>query len=145
MTKDEFISYIRGVIDMEIETAKRINPISYKDEKYKIIEKFKEPINDNPVAPQEPQYELIGALKLIEDALNKIEQQPPLQTFPTPLTENPVPGTAEPYTIPYQPYTPPYRGGEPCNPYYPPFKVGDIWCNTTNTTLNNDNINLTTK
>ena len=122
MTKDEFISYIRGIIDMENENIKR----------------------QKKLHPQEV-IVLIPTLKLIEDALNKIDHQPPLQTQSTPLTENPVPGIAEPYTVPYQPYTSPYRGGEPYNPYYPPFKVGDVWCNTTNTTLNNDNINLTTK
>jgi hypothetical protein len=30
MTKEEFITYVRAIIDMEIETAKRVNPTNKK-------------------------------------------------------------------------------------------------------------------
>jgi len=72
MTKEEFIIYVRAIVDMEIETAKKTNPIFPKDERYKTPEGLKEFVADPTVASQEPQYELIGALKLIEEALNKI-------------------------------------------------------------------------
>ncbi len=35
MTKEEFIVYVKAIIDMEIEVAKRTNPIFPKDERYK--------------------------------------------------------------------------------------------------------------
>ena len=96
MTKEEFITYVRAIIDMEIETAKRANPIFPKDERYKTVEGLKEFVSDT--TPPEPQYELIGALKLIEEALNKLNQvQPQLPQY--------VPGITSPFTIPYTPGT----------------------------------------
>ena len=56
MTKEEFITYVRAIIDMEIETAKRVSP----------------------------QYELIGALKLIEEALSKVNELTPSPSYPMP-------------------------------------------------------------
>jgi hypothetical protein len=96
MTKEDFITYVRAIIDMEIETAKRTNPIFPKDERYKTVEGLKEFVED--LSPQEPQYELIGALKLIEEALNKLNQvQPQLPQY--------VPGIAAPFISPYTPGT----------------------------------------
>ena len=96
MTKEEFITYVRAIVDMEIETAKRTNPIFPKDERYKTVEGLKEFVAES--TPQEPQYELIGALKLIEEALNKLNQvQPQLPQY--------VPGIAAPFTVPYTPGT----------------------------------------
>jgi hypothetical protein len=73
MTKEEFITYVRAIIDMEIETAKRVSP----------------------------QYELIGALKLIEEALSKVDELTPSPSYPIPTLPytpiNPIP--------PYYPYT----------------------------------------
>ena len=101
MTKEEFITYVRAIIDMEIETAKRTNPIFPKDERYKTTEGLKEFVTDSTVASQEPQYELIGALKLIEEALDKIsEQENNTIVYPTPPT---------PYT-PINPFPPFYPG-----------------------------------
>jgi len=48
MTKDQFCTYVQGILDMELEIAK-------------ITHKTKEDI------------ELVGALKLIQDALKKVE------------------------------------------------------------------------
>jgi hypothetical protein len=48
MTKDQFCTYVQGILDMELEIAK-------------IAHKTKEDI------------ELVGALKLIQDALKKVE------------------------------------------------------------------------
>ena len=94
MTKEEFITYVRAIIDMEIETAKRASP----------------------------QYELIGALKLIEEALNKINEQENNTivypgTPPTPYTPiNPMPpfypGIGVPNTSPDWTYRPEHQ------PYY---------------------------
>ena len=69
MTKEEFITYVRAIIDMEIETAKRVSP----------------------------QYELIGALKLIEEALSKVDELTPSPSYPMP-------------TLPYTPMPPFYPG-----------------------------------
>ena len=93
MTKEEFITYVRAIVDMEIETAKRANPIFPKDERYKTVEGLKEFVTDPAVASQEPQYELIGALKLIEEALNKVNETTPSPTYPQVI--NP--------TLPYYP------------------------------------------
>jgi len=82
MTKEEFIIYVKAIIDMEIEVAKRTNPIFPKDERYKTAEGLKEFVSDPTVASQEPQYELIGALKLIEEALNKVNETTPSPTYP---------------------------------------------------------------
>ena len=116
MTKEEFITYVRAIIDMEIETAKRTNPIFPKDERYKTVEGLKEFVEDPTIASQEPQYELIGALKLIEDALNKINEV----SFPTPsLPYTPInpmppfyPGIGVPNTSPDWTYRPEHQ------PYY---------------------------
>ena len=86
MTKEEFITYVRAIIDMEIETAKRTNPIFPKDERYKTVEGLKEFVEDPTVASQEPQYELIGALKLIEEALSKVNETTPYPTITLPHT-----------------------------------------------------------
>jgi hypothetical protein len=80
MTKEDFITYVRAIIDMEIETAKRANPIFPKDERYKTVEGLKEFVADT--TPPEPQYELIGALKLIEEALSKVNETTPSPTYP---------------------------------------------------------------
>lgn len=93
MTKEDFITYVRAIIDMEIETAKRTNPIFPKDERYKTVEGLKEFVTDPAVASQEPQYELIGALKLIEEALSKVDETTPSPTYPQ--VTNP--------TLPYYP------------------------------------------
>jgi hypothetical protein len=84
MTKEEFITYVRAIIDMEIETAKRTNPIFSKDERYKTVEGLKEFVEDS--SPQEPQYELIGALKLIEEALSKVNETTPFPSYPPTIT-----------------------------------------------------------
>ncbi len=126
MTKEEFIVYVKAIIDMEIEVAKRTNPIFPKDERYKTVEGLKEFVEDPTVAFQEPQYELIGALKLIEEALNKIDQTQPAPSYPISPNLNPpfVPGTTSPYT-----------GGNPLDwtyrPEHQPYYT--ITC-TTNTT-----------
>ena len=128
MTKEEFIVYVKAIIDMEIEVAKRTNPIFPKDERYKTAEGLKEFVADPTVASQEPQYELIGALKLIEEALNKVNQpQPqPAPFYPISPNLNPpfVPGTISPYT-----------GGNPLDwtyrPEHQPYYT--VTC-TTNTT-----------
>lgn len=122
MTKEEFITYVRAIIDMEIETAKRTNPIFPKDERYKTAEGLKEFVADPTVASQEPQYELIGALKLIEEALSKVNKQENNTivypgTPPTPYTPiNPMPpfypGIGVPNTSPDWTYRPEYQ------PYY---------------------------
>lgn len=123
MTKEEFITYVRAIIDMEIETAKRTNPIFPKDERYKTPEGLKEFVEDSTVASQEPQYELIGALKLIEEALDKISEQEnntivyPAPSTPTPYTPiNPFPpfspGIGVPNTSPDWTYRPEHQ------PYY---------------------------
>ena len=93
MTKEEFIVYVKAIIDMEIEVAKRTNPIFPKDERYKTVEGLKEFVTDPTVSSQEPQYELIGALKLIEEALNKVNETTPSPTYPQVI--NP--------TLPYYP------------------------------------------
>lgn len=55
MNKDEFVSYVRGVIDLEIENSKnKLNQL-----------KQSENID----------FELVGALKLIKEALDKLETQ----------------------------------------------------------------------
>ena len=100
MTKEEFITYVRAIIDMEIETAKRTNPIFPKDERYKTAEGLKEFVADPTVASQEPQYELIGALKLIEEALSKVNETTPSPSYPPSIT------------LPYTPST-------PMPPFYP--------------------------
>ena len=84
MTKEDFITYVRAIIDMEIETAKRTNPIFPKDERYKTVEGLKEFVGDS--SPQEPQYELIGALKLIEEALSKVNETTPSPSYPPTIT-----------------------------------------------------------
>jgi len=126
MTKEEFIVYVKAIIDMEIETAKRTNPIFPKDERYKTVEGLKEFVTDPTVASQEPQYELIGALKLIEEALNKVNQlQPqPSPFYPISPNLNPpfIPGIGVPNTSPDWTYRPEYQ------PYY-----STVTC-TTNTT-----------
>jgi hypothetical protein len=109
MTKEDFITYVRAIIDMEIETAKRTNPIFPKDERYKTAEGLKEFVDDT--TPQEPQYELIGALKLIEEALSKVGELTPSPSYPTPtLPYYPgligVPNTSPDWT--YRPEHQPY-------------------------------------
>jgi hypothetical protein len=84
MTKEDFITYVRAIIDMEIETAKRTNPIFPKDERYKTVEGLKEFVSDT--TPPEPQYELIGALKLIEEALSKVNETSPSPSYPPTIT-----------------------------------------------------------
>jgi len=126
MTKEDFITYVRAIIDMEIETAKRTNPVIVKDERYKTSEGLKEFVADS--TPQEPQYELIGALKLIEEALNKVDQIQP-QPYAPILNPTPIiPGISAPYTVPY-------RGGNELDwtyrPEHQPYYT--ITC-TTNTT-----------
>jgi hypothetical protein len=119
MTKEEFITYVRAIIDMEIETAKRTNPIFSKDERYKTVEGLKEFVEDS--SPQEPQYELIGALKLIEEALSKVNETTPSPSYPTPTLPY-YPGLiGVPNTSPDWTYRPEHQ------PYY------TITC-TTNTT-----------
>lgn len=55
MNKDEFVSYVRGVIDLEMENSKnKLNQL-----------KQSENID----------FELVGALKLIKEALDKLETQ----------------------------------------------------------------------
>ena len=93
MTKEEFITYVRAIIDMEIETTKRTNPIFPKDERYKTVEGLKEFVEDPTVVSQKPQYELIGALKLIEEALSKVNETTPSPSYPNP-------------TLPYAPINP---------------------------------------
>jgi hypothetical protein len=88
MTKEEFITYVRAIIDMEIETAKRTNPIFPKDERYKTVEGLKEFVADS--STQEPSYELVGALKLIEEALSKVNETTPSPTYPQ-ITNPPLP------------------------------------------------------
>jgi len=130
MTKEEFIVYVKAIIDMEIEVAKRTNPIFPKDERYKTVEGLKEFVADPAVASQEPQYELIGALKLIEEALNKVNQLQPQPSYPISPNLNPpfIPGIAAPYTVPY-------RGGNELDwtyrPEHQPYYT--VTC-TTNTT-----------
>jgi hypothetical protein len=130
MTKEEFIVYVKAIIDMEIEVAKRTNPIFPKDERYKTVEGLKEFVTDPAVASQEPQYELIGALKLIEEALNKVNQLQPQPSYPISPNLNPpfVPGIAVPLTVPY-------RGGNELDwtyrPEHQPYYT--VTC-TTNTT-----------
>jgi hypothetical protein len=128
MTKEEFIVYVKAIIDMEIEVAKRTNPIFPKDERYKTVEGLKEFVEDPTVTSQEPQYELIGALKLIEEALNKVNQpqpQPSTPFFnPTPI----IPGIAAPYTVPYR------GGNEPDWTYRPEYQPYYTITCTTNTT-----------
>jgi hypothetical protein len=126
MTKEEFIVYVKAIIDMEIETAKRTNPIFPKDERYKTVEGLKEFVTDPAVASQEPQYELIGALKLIEEALNKVNQPQPSPSYPSyPISPNLnppfTPGIGVPNISPDWTYHPEYQ------PYY------TVTC-TTNTT-----------
>ena len=125
MTKEEFITYVRAIIDMEIETAKRTNPIFPKDERYKTAEGLKEFVSDPTVASQEPQYELIGALKLIEEALSKVNKQENNTivypgTPPTPYTPiNPIPPFYPGIGVPGVPNTSPdwtYRPEH--QPYY---------------------------
>ncbi len=126
MTKEEFIIYVKAIIDMEIEVAKRTNPIFPKDERYKTVEGLKEFVADS--TPQEPQYELIGALKLIEEALNKLNQLQPQPSAPILTTTPIIPGIAAPYTVPY-------RGGKELDwtyrPDHQPYYT--VYC-TTNTT-----------
>ena len=66
MTKDQFCAYVQGILDMELEIAK-------------ITHKTKEDI------------ELVGPLKLIQDALKKIEDNE-VPFYPT--------GPAAPFTYP---------------------------------------------
>ena len=122
MTKEEFITYVRAIIDMEIETAKRTNPIFPKDERYKTVEGLKEFVEDPTVVSQKPQYELIGALKLIEEALSKVNETTPSPSYPPTITlpHNPpnlMPpfypgGTGVPNTSPDWTYRPEHQ------PYY---------------------------
>ena len=124
MTKEEFITHVRAIIDMEIETAKRTNPIFPKDERYKTVQGLKEPVTDPTVTSQEPQYELIGALKLIEEALSKVDETTPSPTYPK-ITNPPLPYypglIGVPNTSPDWTYRPEHQ------PYY------TVTC-TTNTT-----------
>ena len=137
MTKEEFITYVRAIIDMEIETAKRTNPIFPKDERYKTVEGLKEFVTDPTVSSQEPQYELIGALKLIEEALNKINKQENNTivypgTPPTPYTPiNPMPPFYPGIGVPGVPNTSPdwtYR------PEHQPYYTINCTTSTANTT-----------
>ncbi len=93
--------------------------------RYKTTEGLKEFVADPTVASQEPQYELIGALKLIEEALNKVNQpQPqPAPFYPISPNLNPpyIPSIGVPNTSPDWTYRPEYQ------PYY------TVTC-TTNTT-----------
>ena len=98
MTKEEFIVYVKAIIDMEIETAKRTNPIIVKDERYKTVEGLKEFVADS--STQEPSYELVGALKLIEEALNKVGKPTPSPSYPNP-------------TLPYGPFDRPFDPMQP--------------------------------
>jgi hypothetical protein len=126
MTKEDFITYVRAIIDMEIETAKRTNPIFPKDERYKTVEGLKEFVSDT--TPPEPQYELIGALKLIEEALSKVNETSPSPSYPTP-------------TLPYAPINPYQLIGVPntspdwtYRPEYQPYYTINCTTSTANTT-----------
>ena len=59
MNKEEFFTYVQAIIDMEFETAKQVNPI----------------VNVPTSSPYKTQYELTGALKLINEALNKVDEK----------------------------------------------------------------------
>ena len=81
MTKEEFIHYTRGVIDSEIEKA-RIEMLGL---------------------PQPSEGQLVGPLKLIKDALDKVH------------TTQPTPGYKEPIIATYLPDEVPYSEICPCS------------------------------
>jgi hypothetical protein len=126
MTKEEFIIYVKAIIDMEIETAKKTNPIIVKDERYKTVEGLKEFVADS--STQEPSYELVGALKLIEEALSKVNETTPSLSFKS----NP--------TLPYGPFDPMQPIGVPntfpdwtYHPEHQPYYTVYCTTNTANT------------
>lgn len=87
MTKEEFIHYTRGVIDSEIEKA-RIEMLGL---------------------PQPSEGQLVGPLKLIKDALDKVNINEPnlIPGYKGPILTNPC--SNEPDEVPYNEIC-------PCNP-----------------------------